>query len=83
MGCVQGYGESSGTLDFSCGKECSPARTYPGIEIWTMPFYSPTLVLLLCTIFLPSLWLVCIYLLVLLSGVGRAISRIFYLETTH
>ena len=36
-------------------------------------FHSPTLVLTQCTILLPSLWLLCIYLLVMLSGVGRAL----------
>ena len=35
-------------------------------------FHSTTLVLYQCTVFLPSIGLLCIYLLVLLSGVGRA-----------
>ena len=39
----------------------------------TQPFHSPTLLLSHCTISLPSLWLLCIYLLVLLSGVGPAL----------
>ena len=36
-------------------------------------FHSPTLVLYKCTNFLPSLWLPCIYLLVLIYGTGHAI----------
>ena len=36
--CVQGYGEFCGCLGFSCWKVCSAARTYPGIESWTVPF---------------------------------------------
>ena len=37
MGCVQGYGESCGLLGFLCWRECSSARTYPGIESWILP----------------------------------------------
>ena len=38
MDCVQGYGESCGRLGFLYCKACSDARTYLGIEIWTIPF---------------------------------------------
>ena len=40
-------------------------------------FHSPTLVLPQCTISLLSMWLLFIYLLAMLSGVGRAFSQIF------
>ena len=43
------------------------------LKVWPCLFHSPTLVLSQCTIFLPGLWLLFIYLLVLLSGVGRAL----------
>ena len=36
-------------------------------------FHNPTLVLYQCTIFLPSLWLFCIYLLAMISVLGRAL----------
>ena len=41
-------------------------------------FHNPTLVLSQCTILLSSLWLLYVYLLVLLSGVGNALFPDFY-----
>ena len=41
-------------------------------------FHSPTSVLSQCTISLPSLWLPCIYLLVMLSGVSHSLSPDIY-----
>ena len=38
IGCVQGYDESWVILGYFCCKTCSGARTYPGIESWTVRF---------------------------------------------
>ena len=74
MGFVQGYDESWGLLFFCVGMIVVLHIHSMELKVGLCLFHSPTSVLSQCIIFLTSLWLPCIYLLALISGVSHVLS---------
>ena len=72
MACFQGYDESCDILDFGVGRNLVLQVRILALKVGMPLFHGPNLVLSQCTVLFLSLWFLCIYLLVLISGVARA-----------
>ena len=72
MGCVQGYGESY-SICFCAGNNVVLPVHILSLKDGPCLFNSTTLVIFQFKTPLPGLWLLCIYITVLILGVGRAI----------